>query len=103
MILQKVKFMNNNVHMSVIRYIVRKQFTNTIYLCYTVTRTIAGTQHGEQIFFFGKNKVRLSKFEFLNFCFLAKKEVRMTLNSLKVKNAAKTNLFYFCFSVFKIL
>ena len=34
---------------------------------------IAGLPHGERIFFFEKNKVRLSKTEFLNFYFFSKK------------------------------
>ena len=35
---------------------------------------IAGSPPGEWIFFFWKNKVCLSKIEFLNFCFLAKNQ-----------------------------
>jgi len=42
--------------------------------------TIAGSPLGEQIFFFRKNKVCLSKTEFLNFCFLTKK---ISKNDLK--------------------
>ncbi len=34
--------------------------------------TIAGLPHGERIYIFSE-KIRLSKNEFLNFCFLAKK------------------------------
>ena len=52
--------------------------------------TIAGSPPGEQ-FFFWKNKVRLSKIKFLNFCFLAKKISKKTLNSLGVTKCCKKN------------
>jgi hypothetical protein len=42
--------------------------------------------------------VHLSKIEFLNFCFLAKKTVQMTLNSLEVTKCCKNYFIIFFFS-----
>ena len=48
--------------------------------------TIAGSSPGKQIFiYFEKNKVRLSKNEFLNFHFLAQKFSKFDLKWLKNK------------------
>ena len=48
--------------------------------------TIAGSPRSKWFFFcfFWKNKVRLSKTEFLNFIFFSKKSLKITLNSLEV-------------------
>ena len=45
--------------------------------------TIACLSHGKRIFFFGKIRFASQKIEFLNFHFLAKKSVKMTLNGLE--------------------
>ena len=52
-------------------------------------------------YFFEKIRFASQKHNFSIFVFLAKKSVKMTLNSLEVQNVAKTNLFYFHFTVFK--
>ena len=52
--------------------------------------TIAGSSPGERIFiYFEKIKLASQKIEFLNFCYLAKKKVKMTLNGLEITKFSK--------------
>jgi hypothetical protein len=51
--------------------------------------TIAGSPPEEQIFFFEKIRFASQKTDFFNFCFLAKKSVKMTLNRLEVTKCCK--------------
>jgi hypothetical protein len=61
--------------------------------------TIAHSLPSEGIFIYlKKNKVRLSKIEYVNFCFFSKKSVKMTLNSLEVTKCCKNYfIIFFCF------